>query len=279
MKTTVIAALFISSLLMGACGPDALSGEDGGSNISDAGFSPDGGQGDGGGIADAGPTEDGGANDGGLPDDGGSGDGGQISDGGSTVSVRIETWTLNSDGQTTRELTGAQVRVDNQYETPRCNTPCNVELETGNHALYLSLSGWVQGPHPLNFQLSQSAIAVNQIPTTIVQTNGLTVRHRLDRDLTGTWQRDGTTTTYTVFMESIWPPDTISCPDSLVGTGFGSFLCVDGESLSICKTRANECEYFIENGEITDNATKVTYSICRVDSPMSCGTGVFLKDQ
>ena len=197
-----------------------------------------------------------------LCDDGDGGDDADADSDGdappATATLHVETWTLSSDG-TPRDLPGAQAEVDGQH----CATPCNLELPVGDHELSLTLAGWVQGPNPLPINLIAEAVTVNEIPTTIVEVSGLTLRHRLDRRLEGRYrcESDGTE------EDVVFYPATrlgYTCPDSFSGSGpFGPLgsLCIEGETLSLCKTRASGCTVYVTDGQILEDGRRIEFTL------------------
>ncbi len=188
-----------------------------------------------------------------------------------TAVLHIETWTLSPDG-TPRDLPGAQAEVDGVH----CTTPCDLELPTGNHDLFLSMPGWVQGPNPLPFSLTTESVVVNGIPTSIVDVSGLTVRHRLDRRLEGRYRRESDGLEVSV---TFYPATRLGymCPESFSGAGpfqpLGS-LCIEGETLSLCKTHASECGTSFAEGQILEDGRRVEFTSYHTGIPNSY---VYLK--
>lgn len=179
-----------------------------------------------------------------------------------TTTLHVETWTLSSDG-TPRDLPGADAEVDGQH----CTTPCNLEVQTGTRHLSLTLSGWVQGPNPLEMSVATDSVTVNGIPTSIVEVSGLTLRHRLDHDLRGTWQAESGGSPDTWVQD---PHFDFQCPDSWVQVGPvqpQGALCVEGETVSLCKTHAAGCSDYVENGQISADGQRVEFTVKRDGDP------------
>jgi len=201
--------------------------------------------------------------------DGGGGDAA-----GAKVPLRVETWTLSSDG-TPRDLPGAEVRLDSETEPSRCATPCDLEVPAGAHRLYLALAGWVQGPYPLEVNLSATGASVNQIPASIVEVAGSTVRHRLDRRLEGRYRRESDgyeddVVFYTATRLAYNCPETFSAAGPFQPLGS---LCIEGETLSLCKTRASECTSTAE-GQILEEGRRVEFTTYYTGIP---NTFVYLR--
>jgi len=195
-----------------------------------------------------------------------------------TVVLTVETWTISPDG-TERELPvpGTSVLLHNE-ELSCVSTPCDLEqVATGDHVLFLTLPGWVQEPIHLTVTQDGEVVLREENPafSAIVLIDGHTVRVRMERDLTGTWvDEDGDETEITVSYSGEGWEDL--CPMSvLMAAPFfnPTALCIEGDSLSLCKTRARVCYdngLSVVTGRI-DDGNVIWFRACSIYDTEACG--------
>jgi hypothetical protein len=200
-------------------------------------------------------------------DDGSAEDGADAdveSDVAALVELRVETWTL-VDG-VRQNLSGAEARLDHTTGAVLCSTPCDLQVRVGTHRLYLALPGWVQGPNPLEIRVDEGGVVADRIPATIAEVDGLTLRQRLDWDISANWRHEGTSGIVTMEVATLSPDTTPECPnafspDSCVWAGpflpFTNVLYIEGNSLSICKAHSPDCGGLWASGRITSDGQRM----------------------
>ena len=228
------------------------------------------------------PVTDGGVCPDGLPadiwgecaPDGGDGDADGDSDGDvGTVTLTVTTWTLGIDGE--RELSGVTAEL---WSSPRsCEaTPCEFEgVSSGEHELQLFRSGWVQ--EPIFLIVSSDGIHLaegqNSAFSSIVRIEGLTVSVRMEMDPSGIWMDAERERQMEV---SVRPPrHQYMCPNSALIAGnfdFPTVLCIEGERVSLCSSRATEC--YVEGDPTAegyiDDSGRLQYTVCNINDPEAC---------